>query len=86
MTADAVDRQAAALVAGGSSSCPTDTVYGLAARPATGRARRPCSTLKGRRADTPIAVLCADADQAARPAAPTPELARPSPSGAGPVR
>jgi len=62
--AAAVAAAAAVLRAGGVVALPTDTVYGLAALPGdaahTGRLFR----LKGRGADVPVAVLCADVGQA----------------------
>ena len=51
---------------------PTDTVYGLAALASHAPAVRRLFALKGRRADVPIAVLCASAEQAL-------ELAQPGP-------
>ena len=53
-----------ALLAGQAIVVPTDTVYGLAARASDAEAVARLFTLKGRRTDVPIAVLCADADQA----------------------
>jgi tRNA threonylcarbamoyl adenosine modification protein (Sua5/YciO/YrdC/YwlC family) len=58
--ADAV----AALRGGGVVVLPTETVYGLAALPTVPGATARIFELKGRRADVPLAVLCADADQA----------------------
>jgi tRNA threonylcarbamoyl adenosine modification protein (Sua5/YciO/YrdC/YwlC family) len=43
---------------------PTETVYGLAALPAVPGATAKIFALKGRTADVPLAVLCADARQA----------------------
>jgi tRNA threonylcarbamoyl adenosine modification protein (Sua5/YciO/YrdC/YwlC family) len=43
---------------------PTETVYGMAALPAIPGATDQIFRLKGRAADVPLAVLCADADQA----------------------
>ena len=43
---------------------PTDTVYGLCALPTSLDAIERVFALKGRRADVPIAVLCASAEQA----------------------
>lgn len=43
---------------------PTDTVYGLAALPTDAAAIDQVFALKGRGADTPLAVLCADVEQA----------------------
>jgi L-threonylcarbamoyladenylate synthase len=76
---DTVDRVVAALQAGQAVVLPTDTVYGVAALPADGAAVDRLFALKGRAADVPIAVLCADVDQAlglADPAAA--EAARPA--------
>ena len=61
---DAVDRIAAVLVAGGLVVLPTETVYGLAALASHPTATRALFERKGRTADVPVAVLCADADQA----------------------
>ncbi|HLT16393.1 MAG TPA: L-threonylcarbamoyladenylate synthase [Acidimicrobiales bacterium] len=66
------ERVADALRAGGVVVLPTDTVYGVAALPADAAAVERLFSLKGRRHDVPIAVLCADAEQAlalAEPAA-----------------
>ena len=60
----AVTRIADVLGSGGVVVLPTDTVYGLAAAANLGDAVRRLFTLKGRRADVPIAVLCADEEQA----------------------
>lgn len=60
MTDDVVD----ALLAGEVVVLPTETVYGLAALPAVPGATGKIFALKGRGADVPLAVLCADADQA----------------------
>jgi L-threonylcarbamoyladenylate synthase len=54
----------AALRAGGAVVLPTDTVYGLVALPGDPVAADRLFQLKGRGADTPVAVLCADTDQA----------------------
>jgi len=43
---------------------PTETVYGLGALPTVAGATAKIFELKGRTADVPLAVLCADADQA----------------------
>lgn len=43
---------------------PTDTVYGIAALPEDRAATEMLFTLKGRTESTPVAVLCADVDQA----------------------
>jgi L-threonylcarbamoyladenylate synthase len=74
---DAVTLAIDALRGGGVVALPTDTVYGLAALPTIAAATDRLFALKGRGADTPIAVLCADAAQAfglAAPDAPTPEV------------
>lgn len=60
----AADRVADVLAAGGVVVLPTDTVYGLAAAAGNAEAVLRLFELKGRRADVPVAVLCADADQA----------------------
>ncbi|MGH9228473.1 MAG: L-threonylcarbamoyladenylate synthase [Acidimicrobiales bacterium] len=68
-----------ALRAGEVVALPTDTVYGLAALPTIPRATDRLFALKGRAADAPIAVLCADAAQAlglAAPAALTDDVRR----------
>jgi L-threonylcarbamoyladenylate synthase len=54
----------AALRAGEVVVLPTETVYGLAALPGIPGATAKIFALKGRGADVPLAVLCADADQA----------------------
>lgn len=59
-----VERVAAALLAGGAVVVPTDTVYGLAALPDIRSATDQLFALKGRATATPLAVLCADVDQA----------------------
>ncbi len=64
-------RAAAVLLAGGVVVLPTDTVYGLAANAADPRATGLLFERKGRAADTPLAVLCADEEQAFSLAAPT---------------
>jgi L-threonylcarbamoyladenylate synthase len=61
---EAVARIAAALTAGGVVVLPTETVYGLAALPRDQSATERLFELKGRSADVPVAVLCADAAQA----------------------
>jgi len=74
---DAVALAIDALRGGEVVALPTDTVYGLAALPTIAAATDRLFALKGRGADTPIAVLCADAAQAfglAAPDAPTPEV------------
>lgn len=57
-------RVAAALRGGGVVVLPTETVYGLGALPSVPGATARIFALKGRTADVPLAVLCADADQA----------------------
>lgn len=59
-----VERVAAALQGGGVVVLPTDTVYGLAALADRADAVGRVFDLKGRSHDTPLAVLCADLDQA----------------------
>jgi L-threonylcarbamoyladenylate synthase len=74
---DAVTLAIDALRGGEVVALPTDTVYGLAALPTIAPATDRLFALKGRGADTPIAVLCADTAQAfglAAPDAPTPEV------------
>lgn len=68
---DAVERAAGALRAGGAVVLPTDTVYGVAASPGDAAAVDRLFVLKGRGASVPIAVLCADAEQALDLAEPT---------------
>ena len=65
--ADEAGLAAAARVlnAGGVAVIPTDTVYGLAARPDCADAVRRLYTIKGRAEQKPIALLAADADAAA---------------------
>jgi L-threonylcarbamoyladenylate synthase len=67
-----VDEVVAVLEGGGVVVLPTDTVYGLAALPTSAAAVERVFALKGRRADVPIAVLCASADQALALAEPVP--------------
>ena len=55
---------------------PTDTVYGLAALPSSRHAVERVFALKGRRADVPVAVLCASAAQALALAKPVPGAER----------
>jgi L-threonylcarbamoyladenylate synthase len=62
--ADAVTLAVEALRAGEVVALPTDTVYGLAALPTMPDATARLFALKGRGAEAPIAVLCADPDQA----------------------
>ncbi len=59
-----VDEIVDVLQRGGLVVLPTDTVYGLAALPTDAAAVERVFALKGRRADVPIAVLCASAGQA----------------------
>jgi L-threonylcarbamoyladenylate synthase len=61
---DDVERAAEALRGGGVVVIPTETVYGLAALPGVPGATARIFALKGRAANVPLAVLCADADQA----------------------
>lgn len=67
---DVVARAAAALRAGRVVVLPTDTVYGVAALPEDAAAMAEVFERKGRAATTPIAVLCADVEQALALAAP----------------
>ncbi len=60
----ALEQAVQVLDAGGLVVLPTDTVYGLAARAADTDATPLIFERKGRGADVPLAVLCADADQA----------------------
>jgi L-threonylcarbamoyladenylate synthase len=57
-----VDDVVATLEAGGLAVIPTDTVYGLACRPDDEEAVRALSTLKGRAAEQPIALVAADVE------------------------
>lgn len=59
-----VERAAKALLGGGLVVLPTETVYGLAALASDPAATRALFARKGRGADVPVAVLCADAGQA----------------------
>ena len=59
---DSLDAAARILNAGGVAVIPTDTVYGLAARPDFPAAVERLYTIKGRAAGKPIALLAADAD------------------------
>ena len=59
-----VDRVVEVLQDGGVVVLPTDTVYGLAAAAGRPEAVRRLFELKGREATVPVAVLCADVDQA----------------------
>lgn len=60
----AIERAAKALLGAGLVVLPTETVYGLAALASDPHATRALFARKGRGADVPIAVLCADAEQA----------------------
>lgn len=60
----AAARIAEALRAGGAVVLPTDTLYGLAALATDPSATGRLFELKGRTAEVPLAVLCADAAQA----------------------
>lgn len=71
-----VDEIVAVLERGGVVVLPTDTVYGLAALPSSAAAVDRVFALKGRRADVPIAVLCASAAQALALAEPVPGVDR----------
>ena len=64
--ADGLAEAACVLNAGGVAVIPTDTVYGLAARPDFPAAVQRLYTIKGRAEQKPIALLAADADAAAR--------------------
>lgn len=70
-----VERAAKALLGGGLVVLPTETVYGLAALASDPAATRALFARKGRGADVPVAVLCADAGQALALAADVPALA-----------
>ena len=61
---EAVAAAAEVLRAGGVVALPTDTVYGLAALPGDAAHTGRLFALKGRGADVPVAVLCADVGQA----------------------
>lgn len=61
---DVVKSATAALQGGEAIVLPTETVYGLAALPSIPGATDRLFALKGRGANVPIAVLCADAEQA----------------------
>jgi L-threonylcarbamoyladenylate synthase len=65
-----VAQVSAALRDGRVVAVPTDTVYGLAALPGVEGATAGLFALKGRRADVPLAVLCASPAQALGLAAP----------------
>lgn len=62
--ADAVARAAALLAAGGVVGYPTETVWGLAARPDRPDAVAHLYALKGRDAEKPVQVSCLDAETA----------------------
>ena len=64
--AGAIDEVAAALLAGGVGVIPTDTVYGLAAHPASTSAVERLYSIKGRDGGKPIALLASDAQAVAR--------------------
>lgn len=59
----AIERAVAVLKSGGLVAFPTDTVYGLAAHPASSEAVARICRAKGRDPQQPIALLLADADQ-----------------------
>lgn len=61
---DVVDRVCDALQRGGVVVLPTETVYGLAALASDRTATGLLFDRKGRASDVPVAVLCADVDQA----------------------
>jgi len=63
-TGEAVTRAVEALGAGQVVALPTDTVYGLAALPGDPDHTARLFALKGRGHDVPVAVLCADVEQA----------------------
>ncbi len=69
-----VDDIAGARERGGGVGLPTDTVYGLAALPTSAASITRVFALKGRRAEVPLAVLCARAEQALALAEPTPGI------------
>jgi tRNA threonylcarbamoyl adenosine modification protein (Sua5/YciO/YrdC/YwlC family) len=62
--AEAVRAAAAVLREGEVVALPTDTVYGIAALPTVEGATAGLFRIKGRPGDVPIAVLCADLEQA----------------------
>lgn len=70
-----VDEVVEVLQRGGVVVLPTDTVYGLAALPTSAGAVERVFALKGRKADVPIAVLCASAAQALELSEPIPGAA-----------
>ena len=71
-----VERAAKSLLSGGLVVLPTETVYGLAALASDPDATRALFARKGRGADVPVAVLCADAEQAMALTETAPPLAR----------
>lgn len=71
----AVGRAAKVLLGGGLVVLPTETVYGLAALASNPVATRALFARKGRGAEVPVAVLCADAEQAMALADQRPSLA-----------
>lgn len=72
---DLVDRLVAALDAGEAVVLPTDTVYGVAARPDVPGATDRLYALKDRRPDVPLAVLLGDPTALADVAADVPPVA-----------
>jgi L-threonylcarbamoyladenylate synthase len=70
-----VDDVVRVLERGGVVVLPTDTVYGLATLPTSAAAVDRLLALKGRGRDVPLAVLCADADQALALAGPVAGIA-----------
>jgi L-threonylcarbamoyladenylate synthase len=64
LPAEAIRRAAVALRAGEVVAMPTETVYGIGVLPDVPGATARLFALKGRSVDTPLAVLCADAEQA----------------------
>ncbi len=62
--ADAVEQAAALLAAGGAVGYPTETVWGLAARPDRPDAVAHLYALKGRDADKPVQVSCLNVETA----------------------
>ena len=63
---DGFEEAAAVLNRGGVAVIPTDTVYGLAARPDVPEAVERLYTIKGREAKKPIALLASDLDAIGR--------------------
>lgn len=74
-SAATLERAVEVLSGGGLVVLPTDTVYGLAARAADTAATPLLFERKGRDADVPVAVLCADAHQAFELAGEVPPVA-----------